>query len=239
MKKRKLKICCSFLLLICMLSNSFSYAYAMDNENINLHSSDEIVSSDGLEDITNETIINNHEEYELGSNIYENNDIVDSETSKEELPNNQNIEGGDEKFTAEIIGTFPIAEVVGNNEFTYNLKYDMKNSTDSLKLVVNIPSELVDVLTTSENEDVLNKVIVDNKIVYTIKAGASLSNEININLKFKDNATNGAVINIKTDLTTMTDEVLATNTSEDIKLIRPLSHVEITGGFTSTEVSRK
>ncbi|WP_343102010.1 hypothetical protein, partial [Romboutsia sp. MSSM.1001216sp_RTP31141st1_G3_RTP31141_220114] len=113
-------------------------------------------------------------------------------------------------------------QVAGKEEFTYNLSYDVENSSQDLKLVINVPKEIIDILEITETNSSVNKVVSEDCITYTIKPGNNLSNKISIRMKFKDKAPNGSYAQITSKLLTMNDIDVDSNTSSKVELIKPL-----------------
>ena len=132
--------------------------------------------------------------------------------------------------SASISSDFNVSEVIGKEEFIYNLNYNIIDSDDAVKIVINIPNNLIEVISSTdntENNDILNKEITDKKLIYTLKGNENLNNNISITFKFKDSALNESHVNIISKVLTSSNSMISENTSKYVKLNKPLINFKI------------
>ena len=128
---------------------------------------------------------------------------------------------------AKLSSKFDKKKVIGNEEFNYRLNYKIKDSNDPTKIILNIPTNLVDIVSITENDDILNKKIIDTGIEFYLKPGNDLNNSITVKLKFKDSALNESNIKIVSKVIDVDDALIEENVSSYVELVKPLLNFTI------------
>ncbi|MGX4601728.1 hypothetical protein [Faecalimicrobium sp. JNUCC 81] len=236
MRNKQNKLFCTILLIVSILSNSISYSFANTLKDASKTIDSEIISTDVVNESNSEKndTTDTVEEKNLDNKNKELEDIKDEKNDMDHsinISNNSDSTNKDKLLSvskATLTTRFNMSEVVSKNKFIYELEYNIDSSNKPLKLKINIPFNLVNIISSSSNDDILDKEITDEGIVYTIKKGDNLSNKITLNLEFNDNTSDNTNLQLKSNIISESGSIITTNSSPSIKLIKPLKKFSIT-----------